>query len=228
MTTFLKIAELNIKINYNNFNPLLTDPRFVSDSDKFDLEISISNDDIRKEKILADREMKLENISDYFFSDAELEFTAIHRKICERLYEFDAIMFHGSCIAINGKAYIFTAKSGTWKTTHTRLWLKNIKGVYVVNGDKPIIRLIDGIPVACGTPWNGKERYGCADCVPLKAITVLSRGENNSLEPAAKYIDVFPKIYVQTYRSDDKAALVKTLKVRKLYHNRRQLSELYC
>ena len=31
-------------------------------------------------------------------------------------------------------------KGGVGKTTHTKLWLDNIPGSFVVNGDKPLIR----------------------------------------------------------------------------------------
>ena len=93
----------------------------------------------------------------------------------------NAVVFHGAVLSYNGKAYAFTARSGVGKTTHTRLWLSEIGGdVHYLNGDKPIFRLIDGIPYAFGTPWRGKEGYGVNESAPLAAIALLERGERNT------------------------------------------------
>ena len=83
-------------------------------------------------------------------------------------------------MALDGSAYAVTAKSGVGKTTHTRLWLKAFGGrTHYLNGDKPIIRFIDGTPYACGTPWQGKEDYGRNEMLPLSAIAFLERGIEN-------------------------------------------------
>jgi hypothetical protein len=55
--------------------------------------------------------------------------------------------------------------------------------VHYVNGDKPVLRLIDGVPYAFGTPWRGKEGYGRAESAPLEAIALLERAENNVAVP---------------------------------------------
>ena len=55
-------------------------------------------------------------------SDAYLETLAIYRKIAEKMPAYDTFLFHGSAISVDGKAYIFTAKSSTGKSTHARLW----------------------------------------------------------------------------------------------------------
>lgn len=117
------------------------------------------------------------------FSDGYLESIVVFREIAERIPEFDAVVFHGAILARDGEAYAFTAKSGVGKTTHTRLWLSEFGDeVHYINGDKPIIRLIDGVPYAFGTPWRGKEGYGVNESCPLAAIALLERAENNSAE----------------------------------------------
>lgn len=45
-----------------------------------------------------------------------------YRKIAEKLVQYDVMLFHGSAVAVDGIGYLFTAKSGTGKSTHTRLW----------------------------------------------------------------------------------------------------------
>jgi len=134
------------------------------------------------------------------FSHAYLESTVIFRKIAEHLPEYDAVVFHGAVLAKGGKAYAFTAKSGVGKTTHTRLWLSEFgDSVHYINGDKPIIRMIDGVPYAFGTPWRGKEGYGTNTSAPLAAIALLGRGITNSaraIKPEESTIRMFKQIYI--------------------------------
>ncbi|MBR3680562.1 MAG: hypothetical protein IKL79_00985 [Clostridia bacterium] len=123
-------------------------------------------------------------VLDVKFSDGYLESIVVYRNIAEILPSYDAFVFHGAVLNYGGEAYAFTAKSGVGKTTHTRLWLKEFgDGVHYLNGDKPIIRFIDGVPYACGTPWRGKEGYGVNEIAPLRAIAFLERGATNSAAP---------------------------------------------
>lgn len=108
------------------------------------------------------------------------EHVVMYRKIAERLSEFSAIVFHGAILETEGRAYAITAHSGVGKTTHTRLWLREFGDrVKILNGDKPIFRIINGIPYACSTPWRGKEGYGYNGMLPLGGIAFLSRGSVN-------------------------------------------------
>lgn len=108
------------------------------------------------------------------------EHVVMYRKIAERLCDFSAIVFHGAILECDGLAYAVTAHSGVGKTTHTRLWLQEFGDrVKILNGDKPIFRVIDGVTYACSTPWRGKEGYGYNNMLPLGGIAFLSRGARN-------------------------------------------------
>lgn len=108
------------------------------------------------------------------------EHVVMYRKIAERLSEFSALVFHGAILEMDGRAYAITAHSGVGKTTHTRLWLREFGDrVKILNGDKPIFRIINGVPYACSTPWRGKEGYGYNAMLPLCGIAFLSRGTVN-------------------------------------------------
>ena len=96
----------------------------------------------------------------------------------ENLAIFDGLMLHSSCVEYKGKAYLFSAPSGTGKSTHTHLWLKYLDGCRIINDDKPAIRIIDGVPYAFGTPWSGKTDENLNVGVPVGAICFLGRGEN--------------------------------------------------
>ncbi|MCD8048119.1 MAG: hypothetical protein LUG52_00660 [Clostridia bacterium] len=117
------------------------------------------------------------------FSPAYNEWLEIHRQICRYFEERDGIMMHGAVISYNGAAYMFTAPSGTGKTTHVMQW-KKLCGdrVEIINGDKPIIRFMDGEYFVYGTPWCGKERFNINTRMKLCGIALLSRAEENRIE----------------------------------------------
>lgn len=116
------------------------------------------------------------------------------------LVSFDGFLLHSSCIVVDGVAYAFSADSGTGKSTHTQLWLKRFGNrAYMLNDDKPALRIIDGKPYACGTPWSGKYDYSTPAVVPLGGICFLERSEDNWIKPAETSKAIF-NIFSQTVR----------------------------
>ncbi len=115
------------------------------------------------------------------YSESFLENNAIHILIADQLCKYNTLMLHGSAIAIDGDGIIFTAKSGTGKSTHTRLWRELFGSrVRMINDDKPFIRV--DVQKVYGTPWNGKHHLSCNDSVPLKAIVKIIRAKENRIE----------------------------------------------
>ncbi|MBR4761657.1 MAG: hypothetical protein IK086_03380 [Clostridia bacterium] len=112
-------------------------------------------------------------------------------------------------MGLGGAAYMFTAPSGVGKTTHTGFWLKRFPDAFIVNGDKPFLRFIDGVAYACGTPWAGKEGANTNTMLPLKAVCVLTRGETNAVRPV-NFSEIYPLLIGQSYRPAQKEALIKT------------------
>ena len=141
-----------------------------------------------------------------------LETLALLRKVSDQLINHDTLLFHGSAVAAGGKAYIFTAPSGTGKTTHTRLWLDTVPGAHVLNGDKPFLRLENGWVLACGSPWRGKENLGINEILPLEAICILERDEVNHIEPI-KGEKALGTLVRQTYRPMDPKLMLKALQL---------------
>ena len=147
-----------------------------------DFEITITEQDIDFEREKAVRESDLEGLPVREFEPQALECTAVQRKIAEKLFTYDTLLFHGSVVAVDGEAYLFTAKSGTGKSTHVGLWrwLLQERAV-IVNDDKPFLWIEqDGVTVY-GSPWNGKHGRGNNIHVPLKAICLLERGAENEI-----------------------------------------------
>ena len=99
-----------------------------------------------------------------------------------QILKFGGMMLHASAVVLNGKAYLFSAPSGTGKSTHTRLW-QQIFGdkARVINDDKPALRCIDGIWYAYGTPWCGKDGINLNEKAPLAGICFLKQASANRI-----------------------------------------------
>ena len=175
--------------------------------------VIMTEEDIFAEHAHSDRQRKAEGLPPRRFSDAYLETLALLRRITESIIDYGVVLFHGSVIAVDGRAYLFTAPSGTGKTTHTRLWLEQLPQAHVLNGDKPFLKVVeDGAVFACGTPWQGKEQYGVNEILPLEAVCLLERDAVNHIEEisAKEGIDTLLR---QSPVPDGAASIVKALKV---------------
>ena len=178
-----------------------------------DFAVEITAADIALEREKSARTDIAEGVPVRQLPDAQLEITAIQRKIAEKLFDYDTLLFHGSVIAVDGAAYLFTAKSGTGKSTHTRLWREMLGDrAVMVNDDKPFLRLKKGQVLACGSPWNGKHKLGANICVPLKAVCLLERGAENRIARIPAGEAVFALLQ-QTNRPADGRLLPKYLEL---------------
>ena len=136
--------------------------------------------------------------------DAEfLENNAIHGILAEKLLSYGVLLIHGSALSADGQAVIFTAPSGTGKSTHSGLWRKKFGDrILMINDDKPMIRISDGKAVVYGTPWDGKHRLSSNISAPLKAIVKLERDTRNHIAPMKK-ADAFSSLVTHAYLSKD-------------------------
>jgi hypothetical protein len=147
--------------------------------------VSVCREELIEEQRLLDIEADEEGLKRRKFSDMFLERSVIQRKVAESLLERDVLLMHGSTVAVDGQAYLFTAPCGTGKSTHTRLW-REVFGerAVMVNDDKPFLRIMDHSVYACGSPWCGKHGLASNISVPLQGICVLSRGKENLIQRA--------------------------------------------
>ena len=160
------------------------------------LEVSLDGADLLNERRI-NAAMKRENGRDPLSCpDEYMERLALLRKVSERLVYHGVLLFHGCAVAVGGKAYLFTAKAGTGKTTHGRLWAEHIPGCHILTGDKPFLLFRDGKVFVCGTPWRGKERYGTNEVLPLAGICILERDSENHIERVS-FDDAFPVLMKQ-------------------------------
>lgn len=138
------------------------------------------------------------------YPDAYLESLALFRKLCDYLLDkADGIVFHSSAIMVDGEAYLFTAPSGTGKSTHTALWRELLGDrAVMVNDDKPIIRCVDGEFFVYGTPWTGKHKLGNNTRAKIKAICKIYQAKENVIKVADAKEMIFV-ILGQTIRPTD-------------------------
>lgn len=136
-------------------------------------------------RVIITKEMLDDMHKEYnYLTRDEVAYLASGALFNRRITAFNGLMLHSSAIAMDGRAYLFSAHSGTGKSTHTSLW-KQVFGdrVTYINDDKPIIRKIDGKFYAYGTPWSGKTDLNTNIKVPLAAIVFIERGDTNSITP---------------------------------------------
>lgn len=158
-----------------------------------------------------------------------LESLSLYRKLCDYLVsEADGIVFHSSALCVDGKAYLFTAPSGTGKSTHAWGW-RTVFGdkVKMINDDKPIIRKVDGKYYAYGNPWNGKHNLGDNIRVEIKAICKLGRGEINSIKKITPK-EMIPTVLNQTLRYSDEGKMDKVLEIVSGLLDKTELFSLKC
>lgn len=197
-----RIADLNIKINpvYDYCSSRMTP--YLTDAETVDFEICVTDDEIseyiRQSKTHCTR--------------SGAESVLMLTKLCNTILErFDGFFFHSSSLMFENEAYVFTALSGTGKSTHTALWRKHFGGrVKMINDDKPIIRKHDGSFFIYGTPWMGKSDIGNNIKAPVKAVYILQRGTKNSAV-RVRTGDVFKQILEATLIPTDKKNMITLL-----------------
>ncbi|MBO4745370.1 MAG: hypothetical protein J5603_07775 [Bacteroidales bacterium] len=169
-----------------------------------------------------------EGVVDRHSSRNRLEKLFLLRSITERILAYNVILMHGAVVAVDGRCYMFTAPSGTGKTTHVKLWLEQLPQAYVLNGDKPFLKVTEESDVlACGVPWRGKEGLGCNEILPLEAICILDRSPENRIcivEPKV----VISRLIRQTHIPADPASAVKALQLLDSIVRRVRLYHLEC
>lgn len=176
----------------------------VSDG-KADFTVRVSD-----EMLLAEHANMPENSLSY------TENICVCRAVCNMASAHGAMLLHAATVMVDGKAYAFSAPSGTGKSTHIRLW-RHVYGdrVAVLNGDKPLLREMDGKLIAYGTPWCGKEGWNTNAKAPLCGLCFLERGETNSIRRLASG-EALDKVFRQLLKPTDAAGIAETLRLANL------------
>ena len=195
----MKIAGHTAKINsLFESTPQYFRPYLTGDPAEFSVTVTKEMIDFEQADLL--EEAHRDGFRPRVFTDPFLERAAIQRAFAEFLFDYNILLFHGSAIAVDGDGYLFTAHSGTGKSTHTRLW-KQVLGdrAVMVNDDKPFLELTANGVILHGSPWSGKHGLDANISVPLKGLCFLERGTENHIAPISAET-VLPMLQKQAYQ----------------------------
>lgn len=209
----MSIAGKNIEVECYNRTVFKQCKQYLSEFDVPDLLISTTIDELEAEAAgLPPITESYDGVATTRFY-GDIESLIVQRKIAEGMIPFNTFLMHGSVVANGNQAYMFTAPSGTGKTTRIRLWKELYPDSVIVNGDKPLIKIEENEVIACGTPWAGKEGWNTNTMVPLRAVFLLERAaekEKTSIKELSLG-EVFPFVLQQVYRPMDSDLMRKTI-----------------
>lgn len=94
----------------------------------------------------------------------------------------DTLMMHSSVVKLGDWAYMFLGKSGTGKSTHSKLWLKHIPHTHLLNDDNPVLRIKDGVAMVYGSPWSGKTPCYRQENAKVGALVMLEQKPYNKIK----------------------------------------------
>ncbi len=203
------LAEMCIGIRslYDEVQRMCDDYRAPDDCVP-DFVVETTPDDIAAEREQSELTRVEEGLPPYAFDEPYLETLAVYRKIAAAGVPRGRLLMHGSVIAVDGRAYMFTARSGTGKSTHVRLWRQLFGNrAVMVNDDKPLLRVTDEGVRIYGTPWDGKHRLSTNMSAPLQAICILTRAKENTIREI-KPSEAVTMLIQQTYRPEETSLLL--------------------
>ena len=125
----------------------------------------------------------------------------------------NGFLFHCSYIEHEGGAILFTAPSGTGKSTQADLW-REYRGAKIINGDRAAVRLGRQGFEAWGVPFYGSSGISHRRCLPIRAIVYLSQAPRTTI-CRLRGMQAFRKLWegcsLHTWDRDDVALCSETV-----------------
>ena len=201
-----RLADLNIE--FTSVHTALEHYLFAyrADFDKADVVLETTQADIEFERQIDEEAKKTTR-------ENKVELTAGLRKIGEILPNFDGAVLHSCSFKVGEKGIALGAYSGTGKSTHMLLWQELLKDKFeIINGDKPLVRFVDGKLYVYGCPWAGKENLKANVSAPLTDICEIVRSKDNHTEKMSRE-EGRNLLYRQIYMPFDPMARIKTIQL---------------
>ena len=212
ITDTYRIAERTISVSsvYPDVHAYCADYRAEGEPD---FAVSVKPADLEYERNMLARTDEAEGRTGRQYTEPFLEELAVYRQIADHMICYDTVLFHGSAVAVDGACYLFIAKSGTGKSTHTALWRQMLGSrAVMVNDDKPLLKITEQGVTVFGTPYNGVHRLSTNIAVPLKALCILTRSETNQIMPVTGR-EAYPMLLQQVYRPADPVRMMQTVRL---------------
>lgn len=196
-----EIAGLRVAIDNKHAYTTKFCQDYLSDDQESPVDITAS---------VTEEELQEERTCSPNFSDGYIENICLYRSICRQIPTKNRFLFHSSVLEHNGNAYAFLGRSGTGKSTHTKLWLRYVENTRVLNGDKPILEYADGKIFVHGTPWQGKENWGYRGKAELRGLCFLEQAKENSIAKMPTN-ETSSRVFQQVLLPQDEENVVATL-----------------
>lgn len=174
-------------------------------------------------------QVELEKKEDKRNTDETAEYMLIGNAFYKSLLKYNGCLLHSSAVVVDNEAYLFSAPCGTGKSTHTGLWMKYLKdkNPYILNDDKPAIRIMEDGIYAYGTPFSGKYDISENKKVRLKGICFLEQSKINhirKLEPN----EIVHLFFQETFRNLEEDYLLKFFDILDIIIKEIPIYKLYC
>lgn len=120
------------------------------------------------------------------------------------LVNHQGFILHSSFISWQNNGILFTAPSGTGKSTQADLW-KKYEDADIYNGDRTIIRKIEGKYYGFGSPYAGSSGIYRNESAPIKAIVVIEQGPDNvirRLHGREAFLPLFRETLMNTWNKE--------------------------
>lgn len=208
----VKLAEKRIEVECSYKDTFYFFKDYLDYSPHVDFRVYSHLDEIEKEKPQFPSIFKSDDCLGVGVSEGftTTETNILLRKILNHMIPHGTIFLHGAAISLNNCCYIFTAPSGTGKTTHILNWKKCFPDTVIINGDKPFIN--SKTKHVYGTPWCGKEGFNTNTSALLMGIIALEQGKKNTISPIT-FHEMLPILLQQTYIPKDKEIALKAYKL---------------
>ena len=163
--------------------------------------------DVAEASVARERELHPE------LSEDDWRYMLTGGRFARDLLSYNGLVLHASAVVVDGRAYLFSAPSGGGKSTHTALWLERFPGSYLLNDDKPALRVDDeGRWWAYGTPWSGTYDISRNERVPLRAICFVEKGPSNHIARADD-AEASVRLYTQMAKSRAEEGMAQMLEL---------------
>lgn len=143
-------------------------------------------------------------IEDNTASGGQASFEFLSRLVLYSMLKQSVLTFHGVLMEYQGKGIIISAPSETGKTTHARLW-RDYKNALIINGDNACCIKESGQWMGFGIPWSGTSGESVNRSVPIQALVILNRGEQNQARKLSLYEafgESLPMLHTPTWDAD--------------------------
>lgn len=130
-----------------------------------------------------------------------------------QLVQRHGFLFHSSYIRCGDAAILFTAPSGTGKSTQADLWCR-LRGAELINGDRSAVVVKDGRVAVYGIPYSGSSGVSKNETLPLRVIVRLTQAPVTKIERLTglnAFRHVWEGCCVNTWNRDDMSRCMQTV-----------------